>query len=139
MRHVASPTSSVAQLLLEYQFVAMLSGRCRTYSWSETETEVEVSVPVPTGTRRNQLSITLHDEASGANLWRAEDGPLAALVPRKLVVVVTPRPSEVFVSGEWLEIGGERHQRCKREHMRGWLCVARGRADRRREARPRAR
>ena len=48
------------------------SGRCLTYSWSETETEIEIRVPLPTGTRRNQLSITLHDEASGANLWRAE-------------------------------------------------------------------
>ena len=51
---------------------AASAGRAATYSWSESESEVEVRVPLPTGTRRNQLSITLHDEASGANLWRAE-------------------------------------------------------------------
>ena len=43
-----------------------------TYTFNETEADLELHIPLPTGTRRNQLSITLHDEASGANLWRAE-------------------------------------------------------------------
>ena len=42
------------------------------YTYTETPTDLELRVPLPTGTRRNQLSITLHDEASGSNLWRAE-------------------------------------------------------------------
>ena len=46
--------------------------RMPTYTFSETETDLELRIPLPTGTRRNQLSITLHDEASGANLWRSE-------------------------------------------------------------------
>lgn len=47
-------------------------GEARTYSWRETPVEIEVRVPLPVGTKRSQLSITLHDEASGANLWRTE-------------------------------------------------------------------
>ena len=48
------------------------ASRCRGYTYSESYTEIEVLIPIPTGTKRSQLSITLHDEASGANLWRAE-------------------------------------------------------------------
>ena len=47
-------------------------GAGRAYTWEENESEVEVRVTLPTGTRRNQLSITLIDEATGANLWRTE-------------------------------------------------------------------
>ena len=51
---------------------ATQNGRCRGYTWSESAHEVEVRVPLPVGTKRNQLSITLHDDASGVNLWRTE-------------------------------------------------------------------
>ena len=48
------------------------TGRTKRYTWSETVHEIELRLPLPVGTKRSQLAITLHDDASGANLWRTE-------------------------------------------------------------------
>ena len=48
------------------------TGCTKRYTWSETVHEIELRLPLPVGTKRSQLAITLHDDASGANLWRTE-------------------------------------------------------------------
>lgn len=47
-------------------------GHTAHYAWTETVNELEVRLPVPIGTKRSQLQISLHDGASGINLWRTE-------------------------------------------------------------------
>jgi hypothetical protein len=70
--HATSLSSTCAFMNADSDATHTRTGRTKRYTWSETVHEIELRLPLPVGTKRSQLAITLHDDASGANLWRTE-------------------------------------------------------------------